>query len=508
MNRRELLTGAALLGGAAQANALGIGRLGLGEGRLGGFGKVKAASQTVTPVTFDVIAPAVGAASANTISLSMTVGVSANAMHMAAHFGYSQHTGFGLTWTVGSTVQIMGVTPNFGFILTSDNGAAAPAIAEFGLLNPTPGAGTLTMAFTGLPDNLVLQATTFKNVNLLGGLSGAFAAAKFGTGTSAAATISMPAILGGIAMGFSGGVAGAPTTWNSGTQLYSATGGTSWGSGVYQAIGVAGVFSLGINASEFWAASGVVVNPASVFPSGTLAINSGNSIASGLTAAMPALGNTTLTDLVSGKTAVPVGCTTDLSGGYGGGLAVPSGSTTAKADFGVFQPFPNGDYSCVVIWNPTASGQGSAFGQADSAVANFIDMEKNSTFAAAGLSGAMAMSAFNGTSTLGSDDGARAVSAGTYHVGMIDGNYHAFGGRKASGVPSSWCDGANTTVNTGAVTGTITNASQHFAIGNLGNYTGSAFSAGCTVVLVLVWNRALSDAEMASITANPFQVLV
>lgn len=35
MNRRELLTGAALLGSAAQANAFGIGRLGLGEGRLG-----------------------------------------------------------------------------------------------------------------------------------------------------------------------------------------------------------------------------------------------------------------------------------------------------------------------------------------------------------------------------------------------------------------------------------------------------------------------------------------
>lgn len=35
MNRRELLTGAALLGGVAQANAFGIGRMGLGEGRLG-----------------------------------------------------------------------------------------------------------------------------------------------------------------------------------------------------------------------------------------------------------------------------------------------------------------------------------------------------------------------------------------------------------------------------------------------------------------------------------------
>jgi hypothetical protein len=39
MNRRELLTGAALLAGAGQANAFGIGKLGTGLGRLGLLGK-------------------------------------------------------------------------------------------------------------------------------------------------------------------------------------------------------------------------------------------------------------------------------------------------------------------------------------------------------------------------------------------------------------------------------------------------------------------------------------
>lgn len=38
MNRRELLSGAALLAGATQANAFGVGRLGLGEGRGGALG--------------------------------------------------------------------------------------------------------------------------------------------------------------------------------------------------------------------------------------------------------------------------------------------------------------------------------------------------------------------------------------------------------------------------------------------------------------------------------------
>ena len=35
MNRRELLTGAALIGGVAQANAFGLGRMGSGLGRGG-----------------------------------------------------------------------------------------------------------------------------------------------------------------------------------------------------------------------------------------------------------------------------------------------------------------------------------------------------------------------------------------------------------------------------------------------------------------------------------------
>jgi hypothetical protein len=43
MNRRELLTGAALLAGAGQANAFGIGRLGTGLGRSGLLGRVRSA---------------------------------------------------------------------------------------------------------------------------------------------------------------------------------------------------------------------------------------------------------------------------------------------------------------------------------------------------------------------------------------------------------------------------------------------------------------------------------
>lgn len=463
---------------------------------------------TTSTVSIDAISTVATAANAQTISINMTVGATANALLMSSHFDYSTHTGFGVTWTVGGVVQTLGVTPNFQFILTSDNGASAPAIALIGLVNPTPGAGTLTMAFTSATDNLVMQAVSFKNANTLGGLSTAFTSALFGTGTSASATISMPAIAGGIAMGFAGGVTSSPTTWNTGTQLYNASsGGPTWGSGVYQTVGSAGNFALGINASQFWAAAGVVVNPLNIFPTGTLSLNSSNPLTASLSFAIPCLGTGTLTDLVTSKTATTVGCTTDTTGGYGGGLAVPSGSTTAKADFGVWQPIPQGDFTIVAMANPTTTpAQGMLIGQCDTAVAGYACLQTNSSLGSSGTPGEMAGSAYNGATSLGADDNIRVVSAGTYHVGKIDGNYHTFALRVASGVPSLWCDGAKTSVDVSNLTGTYTNINQHFAIGNLGNYTGAAFSCGCTVVVAEGFSVALTDAQMASITSNPFQV--
>jgi hypothetical protein len=47
MNRRDLLTGAALLAGVGPANAFGIGRLGAGMGHLGGLGKLNTHAPSV-----------------------------------------------------------------------------------------------------------------------------------------------------------------------------------------------------------------------------------------------------------------------------------------------------------------------------------------------------------------------------------------------------------------------------------------------------------------------------
>jgi hypothetical protein len=474
------------------------------------FGNV-AVVPGVSTVTFDAIGSVATTSSAQTISLNMTVGATANAMLISTHFAYSGHTGFNMTWTVGGTTQTL-VQANgstFDFILTSDNGASAPALGLMALLNPTPGAGTLTMSFTTAADAMVMEAATFNNVNTLGGISGAFTAANFGTGTSASASsASLPAVPGGIQFAFAGGISSSPTSWNTGTTLYkTSSGGNTWGSGAYANATTPTTFSLSIGASVAWDAAWVVVNPLNTFKASP-AINFSSPLATGLVAAIPILGTGTLTDLISAKTATTVGGSTDTSGGYGGGWAIPASSTTAKADFGVWQPIGSGDFTVIFLANPNpGSGvQGCLFGQCDSGVAQYIIMETNSNNASTPNGGWMTGIAFNGTSVLGADDGGHPVSNGTMHVAKLTGEYHCFGMRVASGVTTFWCDGSNTTTHQSTITGTITNVSQHFAIGNLGNYTGSAFSAGCTGCLLLAYGRALSDADMGSITAQPFQV--
>lgn len=459
-------------------------------------------------VLIDAISLPSVAASAQSITLNMTVGEDANAMRIQAQFGYSQHAGFGLTWTVGEVVQTLTVTPNFSFIMTSDNGPAAPAIAVFGLLNPTPGAGTIRMAFESDPDNLVMQATTYKNVHLLGGVSGAFAAADFVTGTSNEVTIPLPAIPGGIQEVFACGVAGVPSAdWNEGTTIYSeSSGGDTWGASAYLDSDSATDFTLGISASEFWAAAALVVNVAYALPSGTISLDHSNSITSLLLVSVPCVGAVELTDLVTGHTSLPVGCSTDLTGGFNGGMNVPAGSANNGADFGNWQPIPDGDFGIVVVANPGLSTRGVLVGQADVAVLGFATLQANSTYLNAQANGTACGSVFATATSQGADDGNRQVTNGTYHVGVIDGNYHAFGFFVVGGVPSFWCDGALTTEESTPITVAYVNGQQHFKIGGLGDFTGSDLSADCTIVVAHVLGTTV-PAVRASITAQPCQVL-
>jgi hypothetical protein len=452
----------------------------------------------------------------------MTVGSKANAMWIGASFGYSSHDAFVVTWTVGGTVQTFtaGVAnPDFGFILTSDNGAAAPALAVIGLLNPTPGSGTLTMSFTSAPDNITLRAISLIGVNLLGGLAGAFTTAKFGSGTSNSATFPLPAVDGGFQIAMAAGVAGVPQTWNAGSGLPNATAGAAWSAAVTAAATAGNNFALGINSSVFWDAAGVVVNPSNIFPSDTLAVNGNNALAASLVFCVPMLAAGTIKDLVTGKTATTTGgCTTDTTGGYGGGVAFPNG-TQDRADFGVWQPLPQGDFTIVVLANPgPTANQNILVGQCDSGVANFACLQANATAASAQDQGWMAGQIFNGVGANGADDGRVFVSGvvstfpwgeGTMdNTGSLDnGGYSCYAIRISGSAASLWVNGADHTIDAIPVSGIWVNASQHFAIGNLGNFTGGAFSAGCTIVLAEGFNRALTDAEMTSITTNPFQVI-
>ena len=83
--------------------------------------------------------------------------------------------------------------------------------------------------------------------------------------------------------------------------------------------------------------------------------------------------------------------------------------------------------------------------------------------------------------------------------------YVTAGFRRISGSHDWWADGTFVQGITGESTDTITTGSASAAIGNAVTLNNRAW--GGRISLVYVYNRALSDEQMASITANPWQAL-
>ena len=116
---------------------------------------------------------------------------------------------------------------------------------------------------------------------------------------------------------------------------------------------------------------------------------------------------------------------------------------------------------------------------------------------------------FNYNST--PDISAGSLFFGTYNAawstvaaaGMVDGNYHVFGGVRRSGTMTLWRDGVS--VATGSPTlHNIYSASADFSIGGVAHDTGFGMSPGDSVVFVAAWNRALTNFEMLLLGIDPF----
>ena len=86
--------------------------------------------------------------------------------------------------------------------------------------------------------------------------------------------------------------------------------------------------------------------------------------------------------------------------------------------------------------------------------------------------------------------------------GVIDGNWHLFAAVRKGITLTLYSDATSTSSSLSALS--ISQAGRYLAIGSQGNTTVSASSA--QIGYAYAWNRALSAAEIAGISANPWQI--
>jgi len=88
---------------------------------------------------------------------------------------------------------------------------------------------------------------------------------------------------------------------------------------------------------------------------------------------------------------------------------------------------------------------------------------------------------------------------------VVDGNWHVFAARMSGAIGRLYRDGqVLSSTQTGTSVGNWHDPAQEVTIGRI----GSSYESGSATpfALVVAWDRALSDAEVAAISANPWQL--
>lgn len=182
----------------------------------------------------------------------------------------------------------------------------------------------------------------------------------------------------------------------------------------------------------------------------------------------------------------------------GAGVVV-SNAASAGVQFGQQQPIPDPPWTILIVAAPVATATQRPL----------IDQR-------------YASSPFNETSIRANFRGSSAAtnsgSLGVYFSGgggftadsQFDGATHAWVLRKGGfgiGFAAIWRDGAVQVLSEAAATGGNTKSTnQKFAIGNLGDYTGTGFNNPDPMMMALVVPRALSDGLCHALSADPFGV--
>ena len=93
-------------------------------------------------------------------------------------------------------------------------------------------------------------------------------------------------------------------------------------------------------------------------------------------------------------------------------------------------------------------------------------------------------------------------AAGVDIVGVVDGNYHMFGGVRRGGVLSSFVDGVVRA--TQGTTQAVGAATSGIAIGQNAEASDYRTATTTNIVFAAAWNRALTNVEMRLLAADPF----
>lgn len=216
-------------------------------------------------------------------------------------------------------------------------------------------------------------------------------------------------------------------------------------------------------------------------------IDLGNPITRGLTLASIGSEGSVRRNVVTGGTAVETS-TTRTTTSVGRVFTYPAG---AGSNFGN-TPVVSGTDQTIIVWSnpPADASQRPFFSDRNVEQLTFAANAEPAGFTAS--SGQLCLIVVTG-----------GVTRGFGATGAVDGNAHIYAVSRSGATGQFYVDGIPVTTTVSGTPGSLAIATH---IAKLGRHDGTGLSLRADLGFVLVWNRQLSDAEVAAISANPWQV--
>lgn len=212
-------------------------------------------------------------------------------------------------------------------------------------------------------------------------------------------------------------------------------------------------------------------------------------------------------DLVSKQIGVTTGAdaTKIVNMGTLGPAVAFSGTriTNGGIYFGVIQPVKNNLITALAIANPASANRAEVlFSQrVGTGNVNQFELAVNTSFGLGASAGKFSALTYNNTLTRDSVSSASTFTNSRFNV-------YAATVSSVSSFPILYFNGRSVSVSTsGTLSSSWYSNTQKTHIGNIADWsTDATYAAQCEIPLCLVWDRVLSAAEIAVISANPWQL--